>query len=124
VKRLATSLLFALGLLAGCDKPYRRVAFELESTPPTPVHFDSDHISLVVGVAVQVKATPKRARRAYDFDVRFSLQPEDAKLLSVLDGQGRHEFVFVGLSQGSTCIDVRVDGHEEECIPVDVGPAP
>jgi hypothetical protein len=116
-----------LGLLAtACvdDHPiYDGVAFEVESAPPSPVSVESDRIELVVGVAVRVYAEPiSRSDVEYRNRDAFSLRSEDPDILEVYNTDDERTFVLVGVAEGRTCLEVRVNRRERECIDVRVLP--
>jgi hypothetical protein len=118
-------LLTAFGLLAlGCDEGphYAGMTFEPLSSPPVPVSIESDRIEIPVGIAVQVRATPESSGSEYKGGALVSLRAEDDDLLAVYGTEDKHEFVFVGLREGETCLEVRVNRTERECIEVEVLP--
>ena len=119
-------LLSVLGLLAlGCDEGtrYAGMTFEPQSSPPIPVSIESDRIEIPVGIAVKVKATPESTGDEYKENALLSLRAEDDDLLAVYATEKEREFVFVGLREGETCLEVRVNRTERECIEVEVLPA-
>ena len=114
---------FALALLAfGCapSTDYDGLSFETKSVPPVPVSFESDRIEIPVGIAVKIDVTLHSEGRAYDDDDTLSLRADDEDLLEVYGAGGGREFVFVGLREGDTCLEVRVNRKEKECIEVRV----
>lgn len=119
------SLLAALSLLTvACnDGPkYAGLEFEIESPVPVPVSFESDRIEIPAGVAVQVAVDPLSDGDDYASDDAITLRPADDDLLGVYSGTRAREFVLVGLREGDTCLEVRINRHEKECIDVHVLP--
>jgi hypothetical protein len=116
---LSLSLCAALlGCVRGPD--YAGVSFDVESAPPVLVNIQSDHITLVAGIAVQVSVKPLSNDEPFDDDVRVSLRPINADLLEVFAGKDDREFVFVALAAGDTCLNVAVGRRDQECIPVHI----
>ena len=116
-------LLFA-GLCAACNEGphYVGVSFEPKSAPPVPVSFESDRIEIPVGIAVQVEARPESSGEAYDKNDQLLLRADDEDLLGVYATENERQFVFVGLREGNTCLEVRLNRSERECIDVRVVP--
>lgn len=118
-----------LGLFAAAcadDHPiYDGVEFEVESAPPSPVSIESDRIELVVGVAVKVSAEPI-SRSDVDYRDRdaFALRSDNPDILEVYNTETDRTFVLVGVAEGRTCLEVKVNRRERECIDVRVLPGP
>jgi hypothetical protein len=108
----------ALGCAPGTD--YDGLTFDPQSSPPVPASFESDRIEIPVGIAVKVKAKPQSHGRNYESDDLLSLRPDDDDLLAVYSTSDARSFVFVGLREGETCVEVRINRHEQECIDVRV----
>jgi hypothetical protein len=124
MKRWSLLLAFAalaLGCAPGTD--YDGLSFDPQSSPPVPVSFESDRIEIPVGIAVKVKAKPHSDGRDYESDDLLSLRPDDEEVLAVYNTSDARSFVFVGLREGKTCVQVRINRHEQECIDVRVLPA-
>jgi hypothetical protein len=118
-------LLSACSVLAlGCDDGphYAGLTFESQSSPPVPVSIESDRIEIPAGIAVKVKATPESSGSQYKESAPLSLRADDDDLFAVYATEQDHEFVFVGLREGETCLEVRVNRKEMECIEVEVLP--
>jgi hypothetical protein len=117
-------LLLCAGLAFGCDEGthYVGVSFEPQSAPPVPVSFESDRIEIPVGIAVQVEARPESSGEAYDKHDLLGLRADDEDLLAVYATEDERQFVFVGLREGETCLEVRLNRSERECIDVRVVP--
>lgn len=119
MKRVLFVVTTALAL-AGCGPRYASITFEVKSDPPVPVRVDSEQIELPAGIAVEILATLQSSSSLEFVDEQLELVSEDPELLDVeAVGQAR-EFVLVGVAAGDTCLSVRVDHEEEECIPVRV----
>jgi|SRR5688572_29443853 len=118
------SLLLLAGLCVACNEGphYVGVSFEPQSAPPVPVSFESDRIEIPVGIAVQVEARPESSGEAYDKHDQLLLRADDEDLLGVYATENERQFVFVGLRQGETCLEVRLNRSERECIDVRVVP--
>lgn len=121
----ASSWILAACFAAGCaeDTEYAGLSFELQSAPPVPVSIESDVIEIPAGIAVMVEATPESSGRSYADNVLLSLRADDEELLGVYATEQDHTFVLVGLREGRSCLEVRVNRSERECIEVRVLPA-
>jgi hypothetical protein len=108
------------GACADDRKVYAGLDFEITSATPDPVSIRSDRITLVAGEAVRVTATPVSSERDYTRGDTLALRAEDEAVLEVYAGQDDREFVLVGLTPGTTCLSVRIDRREEDCIDVRV----
>jgi hypothetical protein len=122
-QKLAIAL--ALLALAACirDEKYDGVSFEIESSPPLPVSVESDRIELVAGIAVKVAVQPHSSGRSYSSNDLVALRADDDSIFEVYGTQDAREFVLLGLREGESCLDVRVNRRQEECIEVRVLPA-
>lgn len=112
---------FAVG--CGEDTEYAGLSFELLSAPPVPVSVESDVIEIPAGIAVMVEATPESSGRSFSDNVLLNLRADDEDRLGVYATEQDHQFVLVGLREGRTCLEVRVNRMERECIEVRVLPA-
>jgi hypothetical protein len=120
--RASFAILFCAVCSAACahDEKYVGLSFDPQSAPPIPVSIESDRIELVAGIAVKVEVTPKSDGRAYSKDDLLALHAEDSTIFEVFGTEAAREFVFVGLREGESCLQVRINRHEEECIEVRV----
>lgn len=118
------SFLLCAALTAGCQEGTRYVglSFDPQSAPPAPVSFEPDRIEIPVGIAVQVEVHPQSSGDGYDKQDLLSLRADDEDLLGVYATEDEHQFVFVGLREGRTCLEVRLNRTERECIDVRVVP--
>ena len=98
------------------------MTFVAQSSPPVPVSIESDRIEIPVGIAVKVKATPESTGSEFKERTLLTLRAEDDDLLAVYATENEREFVFVGLREGDTCLEVRLNRTERECIDVEVVP--
>jgi hypothetical protein len=115
----------ALAVLAlGCapKTEYDGLSFEPKSAPPLPVSFEPDRIEIPVGIAVKVDVKLHSDGREYDDDDLLTLRADDEDVLEVYGAGSDRAFVFVGLREGDTCLEVRVNRKEQECIEVRVLP--
>ena len=125
-RSFATALCIALSLCAGCaddDPEYAGLAFDVQSAPPVPVSVESDRIELIAGLAVKVGVQPISSGRKYTDHDLVALRADDADLLAVYSGEDEREFVLVGLREGRTCLQVKLNRQERECIEVQISPA-
>jgi hypothetical protein len=123
--RLCWSML-ALSICAGCadDNPeYVGLSFDVQSAPPVPVSVESDRIELIAGLAVKVGVEPISSGRDYHDDDLLVLRSDDSDVLAVYAGEDAREFVLVGLREGETCLHVKLNRVERECIEVQILPA-
>lgn len=117
----ALAALLAAATLAGCGPRYQTIVFELRSQPPIPVRVSADEIEIPVGIAVSVHATIESSSNIeFVPDDALDLDSEDRGILAADPTPGSHNFVFVGVAVGETCLTVEVEYEEEECIPVRV----
>jgi hypothetical protein len=120
--KVVFALCFATALLLGCAQgpEYAGLAFDVESAPPVLVNIQSDHITLVAGVAVQISVAPLSSEEDFDDDVRVALRGANPSLLEVFAGKGDREFVLVAVAAGDTCLNVALNRKDQECIPVHI----
>ena len=121
--RRARWILWA-ALCASCadTKDYAGLEFDVQSAPPIPVSIESDRIELTAGIAVQVEVEPLSSGRSYTDNDVVTLRADDDDLLAVYSGEHAREFVLVGLREGRTCLEVKINRHQEECIDVRILP--
>jgi hypothetical protein len=88
------------------------------------VSVESDRIELVAGLAVKVGVDPISAGEG-DYSGRdlVALRAEDTDLLAVYAAEDAREFVLVGLREGDTCLQVKINRQERECIDVTILPS-
>ena len=114
----------ALALMAcSRDEDYAGLSFDVQSSPPIPVSIESDRIKLVAGIAVKVEVEPLSDGDSYSSQDLVALRADDSDIFDVYAAESTREFVLVGLREGETCLSVRINRHEEECIEVRVLPA-
>ena len=122
---LRAALLAALASAACDDSPrYAGLEFDVQSAPPSPVSVESDRIELSAGLAVKVGVDPISAGGA-EFTRRdkLALRADDEDVLAVYATEDAREFVLVGLREGETCLQVRINRQERECIDVRILPS-
>jgi hypothetical protein len=121
VKTRGTLLAVCVALLGGCAPEFETLVIEKRSSPPASVQLGGDAIVVPPGIAVVVEVEPKSAtREEYEDDAVVELLSADARIFDVLAGTEDREFAFVGITEGETCMEVRIDGHEVDCIDVQV----
>lgn len=115
-------VVFVALMLGACaeGKEYSGLSFDIQSAPPVPVSVESDRIEIPVGIAVQVEVEPLSHGRHYSSEDLLTLRADDPDLMGVYAGQHDREFVLVGLREGSTCLEVKINRHQEDCIDVRV----
>lgn len=113
-------VLFALGCAPKTE--YDGLSFKPQSAPPVPVSFEPDRIEIPLGIAVKVQVTLHSDGREYDSDDLLTLRADDDDVLEVYSAGNGRNFVFVGLREGDTCLEVKVNRKEQECIEVRVLP--
>lgn len=123
---LRAALLAALAS-AACDDDSPRYAgleFDVQSAPPSPVSVESDRIELSAGLAVKVGVDPISAGGA-EFTRRdkLALRADDEDVFAVYATEDAREFVLVGLREGETCLQVKINRQERECIDVRILPS-
>jgi hypothetical protein len=124
VKTKLAILLSSLCVMACVrDEKYDGLSFDVQSAPPVPVSVESDRIELVAGIAVKVSVKPESDGRSYSSKDAVTLRAEDSAIFEVYSSEDAREFVLVGLREGNTCLEVRINRREEECIEVRVLPA-
>jgi hypothetical protein len=125
--KAAPILLLLAFACAGCDDDeprYAGLSFDVQSAPPTPVSVESDRIELIAGLAVKVGVDPlSTSETDYEKHDVVTLRSDAADLLAVYGTQDAREFVLVGLREGDTCLQVRINRVEQECIEVTILPS-
>ena len=119
----------AAGLLSaiGCAPIYEDVEFTVLTDPPVAVELTGSLISIPVGIALQaeVLALDDGSRnQEYTADTFVRLRSNDRSILTVDRGESedgdKNKYVFVGVDEGETCVDVNIGGDAKECIDVEV----
>ncbi len=105
------------------DEKYDGLSFDVQSSPPVPVSVEGDRIELVAGIAVKVEVEPRSSGRSYSSDDQVNLRADDGDIFEVYGAEDPREFVLVGLREGESCLEVRINRRMEECIEVRVLPA-
>jgi hypothetical protein len=121
MKRLTIA---GLGLLLwACedDQPrYTGLELDALSSPPESVGLTVDRIEIPAGIAVQVKATIHSTGQNYHADDLLVLRSDDDDVLTVYATESAREYVLVGVHPGATCLNVKINRAEKECIEVRV----
>jgi hypothetical protein len=114
--------LFALALAAiGCAPSYGSVDFDPISAPPAFVDISEALIVMPAGVAVVVQATlHSDSREDYDDTYRLDLISRDRDVFTTFRRPDDREFTLVGVLEGQTCLEVRIEGDVKDCIDVEI----
>lgn len=113
------TLFIAGALLVGCAPDFSHVELEPLSTPPVPVSVRGAEIELPAGVAVVVRAELfSDSARPYDENHSLDLLSADRVVFTTYQREDDREFVLVGVNPGETCMEVVINGHVEDCVPV------
>lgn len=110
----------ALLFLAACEIEYAGLDFDVQSSPPVPVSIESDRIEIPAGIAIQVAVRPLSEGEPYSASDHVLLRSDDPEVLAVYATTNGRQFVLVGLRKGKTCLQVKINRHEKECIDVRV----
>jgi hypothetical protein len=102
------------------DEKYAGLTFDVQSSPPVPESIESDRIELVAGIAVKVKVKPESGGHSYSSTDIVALRADDSDIFDVFGAEDAREFVFVGLREGESCLQVLINGRDQECIDVRV----
>lgn len=123
---LRTLAIAALGLSAiACNPDYHTVRLSTESNPPAAVNIRGNRVELPAGIAVVIEAElVSRTNEDYPGRGELELYSADRNVFEVYPRPSHEEFVIVGISPGTTCMDVVVDGRQEDCIDVTVTAGP
>jgi uncharacterized protein YggU (UPF0235/DUF167 family) len=105
------------------DEKYEGLSFDVQSAPPVPVSVESDRIELVAGIAVKVRVKPESDGRSYSSKDLVTLRADDSAIFEVYSAEDAREFVLVGLREGASCLEVRINRRAQECIELRVLPA-
>lgn len=107
----------------GCAPSYGTVELQPLSTPPVSVTVRDFLVEMPAGIAVVVEASPESDNaNDYDDTYRLDLIAKDRDVFTVYRREDRREFVFVGIAEGETCLEVIIDGTPMDCIDVTVTP--
>jgi hypothetical protein len=116
-------LLAAIAIGPACAPSYGTVALEPISTPPVTVTVRDFLVEMPAGIAVVVRASPESGNaNEYDETYKLDLISKDRDVFTVYRREDRREFVFVGIAEGETCVEVIIDGTPHDCIDVTVTP--
>lgn len=115
------ALLFAAP--AACAPSYGAIDIEPISTPPVSVTVRDFLIEMPAGIAVVVQVSPRSDNQnEYDDTYKVDLISQDREIFNVYRREDRREFVLVGVAEGDTCVEVRIDGSPQDCIEVTITP--
>ncbi len=121
---MKTAMLFALGLsaavLSGCGPDFERLDFQNRTTPPVAVTVDYTNVTIPVGIAVGVIATPYAGGDPMDEDTLVELESDDTGVIGADRAIEHGSFVLYGVGAGTANINVRVDGDIQGSIPATV----
>ena len=117
--RRATVLFVAMASLAGCQPEFSTVELEAVSSPPVGVTtvVRDDEVEVPAGVAIAVEVTPLSGNSTpYSGEDKIRLHGRDESVLDAEPTEERRVFVLIGVSPGTTCIEVEINGSEKTCI--------
>lgn len=131
--RVLAAALPILAAAAGCGPRYDHLTFEERTLPPLTVSLMSTSVSLPVGIAVEVKATPMTDDGPFDDDVPPTLGSSNTQVLGVAavvhhdtatdtTSDVPRRWILFGVAEGTASLQVNVDGDDEPAIPVTVTP--
>lgn len=114
------ALLGATALLGACsnEPEYAGIEFEVRSSPPVDVKVQSDSIELPAGVAVQVFARVTSSEAPYHSGDRVTFVGRKSGVVDVFFTTRDRQVFLVGRNPGTTCLEVRINREEVDCIPV------
>ena len=114
----------SVGAIA-CNPDYHTVRLTTESNPPAAVNIRGNRVELPTGIAVVVEAElVSRTSEDYPGRGELELYSSDSNVFEVYPRPSHEEFVIVGINPGTACMEVVVDGRQEDCIDVTVTAAP
>ncbi|MCP4601119.1 MAG: hypothetical protein GY847_11445 [Proteobacteria bacterium] len=114
-------VLLIAALFGGCKPEYEQLSISPRTSPPSFVDVRSEPILLTAGAATLVEVDPISAKRKdYEDDTVVELDSLNQNIFDVRSSIEAGEFVLIGVAPGTTCMQVRIDGHFEECINVQV----
>ncbi len=110
-------LLALTSLLTACGPNYAGTQFHPRSTAPVPVSLEPGRITLPVGIAITARVDPQSTNNhEYDEYYQLRLSSQDTSVADVKRGPLEREFVFIGVDEGTTCVEVVMNGEFYECI--------
>ena len=108
-------------LLTACAPDYGGLAIEIEGVALAGDYVESRRVNLVLGHVVRVHARPRSlTSQVYENPARFELVSAAPEVARVYRDAEDWRWVLVGRQQGDTCIEVRIDGKEQECLEIRV----
>ncbi len=118
----AIALMGLLGsALVGCVPDFDHLEMDVDTTPPLGVQIGPTNVTVPVGVAVGVTATPfDTDGEKMDKDVVVDLVPLNQEVIGVETSLDERSFVFFGVGPGTTSITIEVDHQRRGEIPVTV----
>ncbi len=115
--------IIALLLFSACGEnpEYGGMTFDQRTVPPLPVSLQADEIEMHVGSAFMIKALPVSANDdKYTASDDMALTSANPSILKVHEADRITKVVLVGVSEGVTCMNVEINGRDEDCITVRV----
>jgi hypothetical protein len=116
-------VLLTLAPASGCQPDFSGLDFEGVSSPPSGVTtiVRDDEIEIPEGIAIAVRVTPHSSNLTpYDSTNRVELRGRDEAILDVEPTEEERVWVLIGIDVGSTCVEVEIDGREQDCIDASV----
>lgn len=115
----------ALAPLLACQPAWGEVELTTLNSPPVESGLTIDRygnfIEIPAGVAVVVAAELiSHSNTDYESGDRLDFVSPDREIFVVKRRPSRHEFVFLGVAPGETCLRIHVNGEEQDCIPTTV----
>lgn len=108
-------------MLTACAPDYGGLAIEIEGVALAGNYVESRKINLVLGHVVRVHARPRSlTSQVYEDPGRFELVSASRDVARVYRDAEDWRWVLVGRADGTTCIEVRIDGKKEECLEIRV----
>lgn len=115
----------ALGLFQlGCAPDFGGLDIDLVAGPPE-AKVDADAVVVPMGSVVAFEATPisLQDRRRYDENDELELSSLDEDIALVAPGPRGDLWTVLGIAQGGTELEVRINGKLETRVPLIVGPS-
>lgn len=108
-------------MLTACAPDYGGLAIEIEGVALAGDYVESRRINLVLGHVVRVHARPRSlTSQVYEDPGRFEMVSASPEVARVYRDAEDWRWVLVGRADGNTCIEVRIDGKQEECLEIRV----
>jgi hypothetical protein len=104
-----------------CDS-YEGVTLEATTTAPLAASVDETAVNMPAGVAIAVRVVAQGTSDPENDQPVIDLSTGNADVLGVAPTLEEGVFVLYGVAPGSTSIKVRVEGHDDETVPVTVTP--